>query len=254
MGLASFFQWLPANAQESSQSTSSITDAQWRVLAEARQKRTSLILYPTAERSGNGHQSLILNLAPKQQCCAIDLPFPALSAAQSALPQRVYGIIKYPGTYRHWLIDGAIVAKSSAKDGPFYQFRIDRMEYCADRRRQARFHFVDKEAEIICSPPMETAIYGSVENISLGGLCFSARGNLQQSDAFYMASQGRKSSIPVNIALSAEDKLSVELEVLVVQVFKRPYLHSRVRAKFKALTTAQQHLLAALTEQCADAI
>lgn len=254
MGLASFFQWLPSSEQETNSGSSPISDAQWRVLAEARQKRTSLILYPNADRSGNGHQSLILNLSPKQHCCAIDLPYPALNAAQSALPRRVYGMIKYPGTYRHWLIDGAIVAKSSAKDGPFYQLRLDRMEYCADRRKQARFHFVDNEAEIICSPPMETAIYGSVENISLGGLCFSARGNLQQSDAFYMAMQGRKSTIPVSIALSPKDKLSTELEVLAVQVFKRPFLHSRVRARFKALNAAQQHLLAALTEQCADAI
>lgn len=254
MGLASIFHWLPNHATATTEELPKIAESQWRVLAEARQKRTSLILYPTAERAGNGHQSLILSLNAKQQSCAIDLPYPALSAAHSALPQRVYGVIKYPGTYRHWQIDGAIVARSTAKDGPYFEFRIDRMTYCADRRQQARFHFVDNEAEIICTPPMESAIYGAVENISLGGLCFSARGNLQQSDAFYLACQGRKNAIPVNIALSAQDKLSVELEVLVVQVFKRPYLHSRVRAKFRALTSAQQHLLAALTQQCADAI
>lgn len=253
MGFASLLQWLPSTASnEADLSAAKVTPQQWRILADAKHKRLPLILYSTREYRGQGYQSLVLKTDQKTQTCFIDMPLPALPSDHLSLPKRIYATLKYPGTYQHWQIEGKITERAQAGDGPYFKLHIEAMKFCKDRRNQARFNFSDKSAEVTCSPPMEPPIYGNLENISMGGVCFNARGNLQQSDAFYLANQSRKTLIPSSIELNSDDKLNVELEVLSLQVTKKPYLHTKVRARFKSLTPSQQHILAALTEKLGE--
>lgn len=256
MGLASsLLQWFPnTSINDSPISQASLSAQKWQALNEAKHRRTPLILYTTPEHNGQGYQSLLLKTHTKNNTCSIDMPHPALPSDHLALPKRVYAVIKSPGSYRHWEIEGELVERAQASDGPYFKLSINNMQFCDDRRRQKRFCFKENTAEVCCTPAMEPPIYGDLDNISLGGICFNARGNLQQSDAFYMAHQGRKSSIPVAIQLNSDDKLRVELEVLAMQVIKKPYLHTRVRAKFKQLTSSQEHILAALTQKSTEAV
>lgn len=254
MGLASsFLQWIPSTASnEPAIETHSLPLQQWRALSEAKQNRTPFVIYSRSDLSGPSYQSLVLKLDQRNNSCSIDLPHPALPSDHLTLPKRIYAMIKKPGSYHHWLIEGELTERAQANDGPYFKCHINAMQYCDDRRRQKRFSFKENTAEICCEPAMEPPIYGDLDNISLGGICFNARGNLQQSDAFYRAQQGRKSAIPVTITLNDDDALKVELEILGMNVVKKPYLHTRVRAKFKQLSSAQAHILAALTQKSAE--
>lgn len=254
MGLASsFLQWIPnASINDSQMPSASLNAQKWQALAEAKRHRTPLIIYSSPEHSDRGHQSLILKINQKDATCSIDIPHPSLPSDHLSLPKRIYAVIKQPGSYRHWTIEGQLVERAQASDGPYFKLSINDMQFCDDRRRQKRFNFKENTAEICCTPPMEPPIYGDLDNISLGGMCFSARGNLQQSDAFYMAYHSRKTAIPVAVQLNSDDKLNVELEVLSMQVIKKPYLHTRIRAKFKQLTPSQEHILAALAQKSVE--
>ena len=253
MGLASILQWLPlTNGNDNDTTAVKIRPEQWQVLAEARQKRLPLVLFTTPEKRGQGFGSFILKLQQKNNMVYIDLPHPGLPSDYRDLPKRLYATLKSPGTYQHWHIEGSIIERADANDGPFLKFRIDEMNFCDDRRRQTRFNFADNAALISCLPPMETPIYGDVDNISLGGICFKARGNLQQSDAFYLAHHGQKTQIPVDIQLNEQDRLSAKIEVLAMQVIKKPYLHTRIRARFSELNDSQSHILAALTQKSTE--
>ena len=252
MSFASLLQWLPTTiSNDTVSSASPISAQQWRILADAKHKRLPLILYSTAELQGQGFQSLVLKIDQTSQLCFIDMPLPALPSDHLSLPRRIYATLKYPGTYQHWQIEGRIIERAHAGDGPYFKMTVEAMTFCRDRRRQTRFSVAEQNAEISCTPAMEPPIYGSLDNISLGGICFNARGNLQQSDAFYRASQGHKRSIPITIALNNDDKLSVDVDVLSLQVIKKPYLHTRVRARFMQLNLNQEHILAALTDKLA---
>ena len=253
MSIASLLQWFPStSSNDTNQNTAKVTPQQWRLLADAKHKRLPLILYSTPAHLGQGYQSLVLKTDQKTQTCCIDMPFPAMPSDHLSLPKRIYATLKYPGTYQHWQIEGEIIERAQAGDGPYFKLHIEAMRFCKDRRLETRFSFSDKSAEVSCTPPMETPIYGNLDNISMGGICFNARGNLQQSDAFYLANQSRKASIPTSIELNNDDNLAVELEILSLQVIKKPYLHTKVRARFKSLTPSQQHILAALTEKLAE--
>ncbi len=253
MSITSLLQWFPSvTGNDATQSTVKIPLQQWRLLADAKHKRLPLILYSTPSHQGQGYQSLILKTNNKTQTCYIDMPFPALPSDHLSLPKRIYATLKYPGTYQHWQIEGLIIERALAGDGPYFKFQVESMRFCKDRRLGTRFSFSDKSAEVSCTPPMEPPIYGNLENISMGGICLNARGNLQQSNAFYLANQNRKSLIPTSIELNKDDNLTVDLEVLSLQVIKKPYLHTKVRARFKSLNPSQQHILAALTEKLAD--
>ncbi|HEY7772731.1 MAG TPA: hypothetical protein VIC26_06100 [Marinagarivorans sp.] len=253
MSFASLLQWLPTTiSPDTTAAKNPITAQQWRILADAKHKRLPLILYSTSEYRGQGFQSLVLKIDQRSQLCFIDMPLPALPSDHLSLPRRIYATLKYPGTYQHWQIEARIIERAHAGDGPYFKMSVEAMTFCRDRRRQARFSFVEKNAEVSCTPAMEPPIYGSLDNISLGGICFNARGNLQQSDAFYRASQGHKRSIPISVQLNNDDELSVDIEVLSLQVLKKPYLHTRVRARFVQLNLNQQHVLAALTDKLAE--
>lgn len=250
MGLSSLLHWLPyGNKQEAPETLHSLSPQKWQTLANARRERLPIILYSSPNKHGQGYQSMILKLNQKHHMLYIDMPCPSLPSDAFSLPKRLYLSLRQPGAYRHWHVEGCIIERAIAQDGPYLKLQLEQMSYREDRRYQQRFSFKEHAAEVSCTPPMEQPIYGNLDNISIGGICFHARGNLQHSDAFCRAYQNPLSSIPVNIQLNKDDALNVKVQILAMQTIKKPYLHTCVRAKFTGLNEGQAQILAALAEK-----
>ena len=132
MGLASsLFQWIPnASVNDSHIQAELITQQNWQVLAEAKRRRTPLIIHSSKELNDRGHQSLILKINPKNNTCSIDIPHPSLPSDYLSLPKHIYAVIKQPGSYRHWLIEGQLVERAQASDGPYFKLHINKMQFC----------------------------------------------------------------------------------------------------------------------------
>ncbi|MDZ7924566.1 MAG: PilZ domain-containing protein [Marinagarivorans sp.] len=250
MGLASFFPWFPsASGSNETSLLNRLRPEQWQILADARQKRIALVLFDSRENREQGFQSLILKLNQKENALYIDEPYPGLPTRYKELPKTLVATLKYPGSFQHWELQGTLIEKARANDGPYYKFRVETMSFRNDRRVQTRFNLNDHDSAITCTPAMEPPVYGDIDNISLGGVCFKARGNLQESESFALAVQTHKTQIPIELQLNNRDKLSMKIEVLSLNVAKKPYLHTQVRARFSDISEQQRHVLAALTQR-----
>lgn len=251
LGLASFVPWLHFNrsGDTTEEKHATITSGQWHALDKARQRREPLIVHTSLEKRGQGHQSLILQLNREREQLWVDMPYPDLPASFETLSDRVYMSIRRPGAYHHWHLEGFIRERAIATDGPYLKIDLQAVDFRQDRRLQQRITFGLERATLHCALPMEQPIFGELENLSIGGVCFHVQGNLQQHTGFYHNGHMPTQALPVDITLNKDDDLKLDLQLLAMQVIKKPYLHTRVRARFVRVSNEQQQVLAALVNK-----
>ena len=102
---------------------------------------------------------------------------------QQKLPQQLRMQLKQPGRYRHWQITANVIAQNSDNNMLYATLKPTEMIYREDRRQHSRFSCHtshdsrdSKRAQVIIKTVNdgETAITGKVNNISLGGIGFTA--------------------------------------------------------------------------------